>query len=316
MKVWMKLLCGLCIAVMLAVILFWGRVLSRLYIYETFSIPTTSMVPTLIPGDRVVVDKRVLGARIASDESYGESGVLECRRLKGRRQLCVGDVVVFNHPYGWKNRRIGFKWNKVYAKRCLGCPGDTVGLRDGWCWNARLEREVQGACRTGKEESAEDGRTVSVAPYLLGDGQQQAAYARMSDGDIGEHVLRPGWLRNIDSTWTVHDFGPLYVPRRGDTISLTPRHWRTYGYLVEYETGRPCRLQDETVYVGDSAFTHYVFRHDYYYFIGDNIANSNDSRHWGFVPDDYIIGVAGRVFWSRDRDTGRMRRDRFWKKIE
>lgn len=285
--------------------LFLLRGLCRMNLYEVFTIPTSSMEPTLLPGDRIGVDKRELGARFYSDADYegGELPVFE--RRKGRRSLQAGQVAVFNHPYGWQNRRIGFKWDKVYAKRCLGCPGDTVGLRDGWCWNARLERTLH-----------VEAVDMHESRYLMGDEGRQADFSQMSNEDIGSRFLHPGWLRNIDTSWTVHDFGPLYVPRRGDTIVLTPRHWRAYGYLVEYETGQPCLMRGDTALLGDSLCRVYVFKHDYYFFVGDNIANSNDSRHWGFVPDDFIIGIAGRVVWSKDRTTGRLRRDRLWGKIE
>lgn len=83
------------------------------------------------------------------------------------------------------------------------------------------------------------------------------------------------------STWTIKDFGPLYIPRAGDIIDLSPKNILLYGKLMEYETGR----------IHDTASEQYTFMENYCFLAGDNVLNSNDSRYFGLVPEKYIVGV-------------------------
>ncbi|HQM93213.1 MAG TPA: S26 family signal peptidase, partial [Bacteroidales bacterium] len=123
-------------------------------------------------------------------------------------------------------------------------------------------------------------------------------------------------LSYIDTRWNTHDMGPLYIPRKGDTIIMDRYHYLIYGYIIEYETGYRCRYKNDSVRLEGHHLESYTFRHNYYYFCGDNIANSNDSRNWGFVPEDFIIGVADRISYSKDQTTGRYIKNRFMKRIK
>jgi signal peptidase I len=97
----------------------------------------------------------------------------------------------------------------------------------------------------------------------------------------------------------------LYVPAKGDTIQLDSLARKTYARVIEYEAGLSGTLPDE-----------WIFSENYYFVVGDNLDNSSDSRHWGFVPEEFIIGVARRIAYHRDPETGDLRSDRLWKKIE
>ncbi len=202
----------------------------RVFICDRFVVPSSSMEPTLQPGDRILVDKLIFGARIYKNYDFSPGRTLSSWRMPGLRGIRPGDVLVFNAPHGLDDGKIAFRINYVYSKRCVGTPGDTV--------------DITGA--------------------------------------------------------------PLYIPRKGDTIRLDGLTPKFYTDIVEYETGRD---------PNDIPGGEYVFRGDYYYVTGDNLDNSSDSRHWGFVPEEFIIGVARRIVWHRDPDTGNFRRDRLWKKI-
>lgn len=84
--------------------------------------------------------------------------------------------------------------------------------------------------------------------------------------------------------WTITDFGPYYIPRKGDTIELTKVNTILYKILIEYESGKePIILKS------------YTFKNNYYFVAGDNLFSSKDSRYFGVIPEDYIIGVVTNV---------------------
>ena len=94
--------------------------------------------------------------------------------------------------------------------------------------------------------------------------------------------LRAGQFAQMQDEWTVKDFGPVAVPRKGMSVTLSPEAANIYSRVIEYETGR---------HASELAGQVYTFAKDYYFFVGDNVCDSRDSRYDGFVPEDFIIGV-------------------------
>lgn len=107
----------------------------------------------------------------------------------------------------------------------------------------------------------------------------------------------------------------LYLPAKGDEIRLDSTAWRDYRRCIEYETRLSLSLRDDTVLLGDSAVHTYRFRHDYYFMQGDNVFDSYDSRFWGPLPDDFILGVGKFIWFSRDPKTGEIRWKRMFKSL-
>ena len=101
---------------------------ARVYVVDQFVIPTDSMRPTLIPGDYVIVNKLIAGARIYDRLDFKDGDPLECHRTKGFRKVEHNDIVIFNFPINRSKYKIEFKINYVYGKRCIGLPGDTVEI--------------------------------------------------------------------------------------------------------------------------------------------------------------------------------------------
>ena len=124
-KILLTITC-LLLAVSVAPWLHYGR---RALVADRFTIKGESMEPTLHTGQRVWVNKLLMGPRIYTKFDF-ESPELHCIRLPGFRKLRVGDVAVFNYPYGRHGDTIAFKINYVYCKRCRGTPGDTVRIVD------------------------------------------------------------------------------------------------------------------------------------------------------------------------------------------
>ena len=102
----------------------------RVYIVDQFVIPTSLMEPTLITGDRVVVNKLIVGAHIYDNFDFREGVPMKSHRAWGLRKIKHNDIVVFNYPINGKDGGIGFKLNYVYGKRCIGIPGDSVYVED------------------------------------------------------------------------------------------------------------------------------------------------------------------------------------------
>lgn len=240
---------------MIVVLLHYGR---RIFIAERFIIPTRSMTPTLVPDERVWVNKMLFGARIYSSFDFEDHAPLKCFRIPGFRNIHPGDVICFNCPLGYNNWTvIEFKINYVYCKRVVGTPGDTIGIKDGITWNSNYKG------------------TLGVIEN------------QMKIHDTPDSIL---WRTTLMATmpftrpmWTIKNFGPMYVPRKGVTIELDSIGRAIYGPVIEYETG---------FWPTDDVASH-TFQHDYYFAFGDNSLDSQDSRYWGFIPEDFIIGIVG-----------------------
>ena len=275
------------VAVMVLMVL---AVVLPVFVCDQFRIGGHSMSPTLETGDHVLVNKLWFGARIYRDYDFSKPDV-ESFRMPGFRKIRPGDIAVFNSTDARGDDTISFRINYVYAKRCIGCPGDTVWIEDGYYRNSRLSAPVgELSCQ----------RALSSLPdeVLRGRGVVM---------DAGQFAGWPGW--------TIRDFGPFYVPRQGDCISLDRQSARIYGKLIQYETGYwPEVSADGKILIGGKEYGEYVFLENYYFFGGDNVIDSKDSRYIGPVPEEYIVGIATRVLFSRDYD-GSLRKDRFLKAL-
>lgn len=243
------------LVVVLLLILHYGR---RVFIAEKFIIPSNSMMPTLIPGNKIWVNKLLYGARIYTSLKFEDHAPLKCFRIPGLRKIHPGDVICFNYPLGYNQWTvIEFKINYVYCKRVVGVPGDTIGVKDGITWNNNYSG------------------TIGVL-------EQQ-----MKINNTPDSILwRTTFMATMPFTrpmWTIKNFGPIYVPQKGVTIELDSIGRAIYGPVIQYETGS---------WPADDMTSH-TFQHDYYFAFGDNSLESQDSRYWGFIPEDFIIGIVG-----------------------
>jgi signal peptidase I len=110
--------------------------------------------------------------------------------------------------------------------------------------------------------------------------------------------------------WTVDNFGPVLVPARGSTIQLTPQNISLYQRCIAVYEKNKWEQRNGKVYINDQEATSYTFKMNYYWMMGDNRHKSQDSRFWGFVPEDRIVGKAWMIWFSWD---GGPRWKRFFK---
>ena len=254
----------LCVLVVGA--LHFGR---RVFIAERFRIPTESMKPTLEAGDKVWVNKLLYGARIYKSFNFEDHAPLKCFRMPGFRKIRPGDVICFNYPLGYdKWTEIEFKINYVYCKRVVGVPGDTVGIKDGITWNNNYEG-------------------------VLGSLKYQTMVQNTPDSILWANQMMMAMPFSYP-WWTIKNLGPLYIPEKGATVSLDQGGRFIYGPVIRYETGS---LPSDDI-------ESYTFKNNYYFAFGDYSIDSKDSRYFGFIPEDFIIGiVAGKKVKNNPNQT-------------
>ena len=246
---------------------------------------------TLIPGDYVIVNKLIAGARIYDRLDFKDGDPLECHRTKGFRKVEHNDIVIFNFPINRSKYKIEFKINYVYGKRCIGLPGDTVEIRNGYFKNNNY-----------------DG--------IFGVEEEQRRLSETPDSLIANTVIHAFPFDFRHYGWTIKEFGPLYVPQKGGLVMLDTINFQLYRLVIEYETGEKLRVNAQRqLTLGGNPIDSYIFQGDYYFFCGDQVLNSNDSRYWGFVPEEFIVGVVTRITYSRDKESGDLRWDRLLKGV-
>ena len=114
----------------LCLLLFIG-VVFQIVVIASFHIPTDSMQPSLLPGDNILVNKSIMGARIFDIWEAAEDKEVEIYRLPGMRKVKRNDVLVFHYPYPESDDSLSMQLLKYYVKRCIALPGDTMGIRKG-----------------------------------------------------------------------------------------------------------------------------------------------------------------------------------------
>jgi signal peptidase I len=268
-------------------------VLLQVTTIATFRIPSDSMEPTLLAGDNILVNKWVMGGRIFNIWDAIDGKEVKISRLPALGKIKRNDVLVFNFPYPARWDSIGLNLMSYYVKRCVALPGDTFEIK-------KAHYRVRG-CETS-----------------LGNVESQDALMRMAangtEKDYG--IVMSGYPYNGLVDWDIINFGPLYLPARGDDIEMNPKHAALYRNAIEWEQNKKLLLRGDTVLLNDSVIRNYRFKENYYFMTGDKVMNSQDSRYWGLLPEPFIVGKAVRVWKSVDRGTDEIRWKRIFRKIK
>ena len=272
-------------------IILFSFVAPRIFVFGSYKIPTDSMEPAILPGDYVLVNKPAYGARLFNLFDAVEGKKVNIKRVPGYTPVKNNDVIVFHipHPGSWD--KIEMDMSKYFIKRCIGVSGDTLRIENG-IYTINSDKHTR-----------------------LGNYPGQLALNDKPENTFPEGVYNTfPW----DSTmnWNIKNFGPLYIPKKGDNIKLNRTNALLYKKIIEWEKGHFLQLKNDMLWDNEKAMQGYTFSHNYYFMGGDKVENSQDSRYWGLLPDDLIVGKAARIWKSVDPYTGKYRGNRIWKKIK
>ena len=228
-----------------------------------------------------------------------------------------------------------------YVKRCVGLPGQTLQIRNNVVYlNGKPNREpenVQYAYEvTFKQDLPEDLKLelgiTDEDLYTSRNGQtvwmpltRVAKQALQRRPDIVSSI-RPAqpaadWLypQNMQKNWTTANYGPLWIPKKGAKLHLTLQNLPIYERPIRVYEGNDLQVRGGKIYINGKVTNEYTFKLDYYWMMGDNRDNSADSRFWGFVPEDHIVGKPLFVWLSLDPDygwfDGHVRWNRIFKRV-
>ena len=291
-RTWVKRICNWIINIYLTAFclaVLW--VVGQVFCFASFSTPTRSMTPTIVPGDYVLVNKFVMGPRLFNIFDALDGKQVNIRRGPHFGELKSGDVVVFHHPYAARWDSLAMNIRLYYMKRCIAVPGDTVELRNCRYW-INGERADVGVASKQKE----------VADFI-------DRYADEPEV-IEKAIVMKAFPNDSAVAWTIRDMGPLIVPQKGTVIELDSLSAIVYRNYIEWETGGKLSNDSTGIRLDGKAIDSYEFKKDYCFVAGDNAFNSQDSRYFGLLPVDYVVGKAAFIWQSIDPVSGRRRWNR------
>lgn len=265
--------------------------LLQVFCFTSFKIPSDSMEPALMAGDKILVNKLVKGARLFDVFAALRNEDVNITRMPGLGGIKRNDILVFNFPYQegrWDSIR--FDVMKYFVKRCIALPGDTLEIRDGFY-------KIAGVTST------------------LGNRKAQQWIAGLGNGEQWGVVME-AFPQDTSLGWTIKEFGPLIIPAKGQIVGMKQTEGKLYRQVISWEQKKEVKLIDGQVLIGDSVISEYTFTENYYFVSGDKMENSQDSRYWGLLPEPYIVGKATLIWKSVDALTSKIRWNRVLRKIE
>jgi signal peptidase I len=223
-----------------------------------------------------------------------------------------------------------------YVKRCVGIPGDTVTIKGGVLYVNGIEvpdnttqqtTYVVGTNGTTINPKAFERLSISRADQSMLSGSAYLLPLTKANADaiskftnvseVSPVLARDGeWAPHIfphKSTyrWNEDNYGPLWLPAKGSTVKLDTSNLCFYERIIDVYEENDLKVDGETIFINGEPATSYTFKMGYYWMMGDNRHNSADSRYWGFVPDDHVVGKPKFIWLSIDKEAQGLKKIRW-----
>ncbi|MGB9772680.1 MAG: signal peptidase I [Bacteroidota bacterium] len=251
----------------------------KTFFIEALCISSSSMANTLLPGDFVLVNKFIYGIRMPGTIPFTSVRIPAVNLLR-LNYPDRGDVIVFRHQKDQDT--FNFASDINFVKRCVAIGGDTVQIIGNVLYVNRRPMFYPSPANFR-------GRLLfsGAVPENL-DLETSTTFMEMSRQISVSGAKLEG-----------ADYGPVVVPRRGDTVAISASNIDQWRAFIERE-GHRVGVRKDAVMIDGRPSTHYVVERNYLFVLGDNRENSSDSRDWGFLAEDFVVGRAMIVYWSLD----------------
>ena len=299
--------------------------------------PRVPMTPVAVP----LVHHTIPGTK---KKSYSEIVKVPYHRMKGLGEIKRNDCVVFNWPAEKLNRPVDKKEN--YVKRCVGIAGDKIEIVNGQLMvNDEPQAEPEGMKKQftynvktkgsglnpkllyKKFDITEGSRGSNMNEYNLFltdealEGLNEFKNVKSITQNIDTTYNSPEYYfpNNNDHLWNIDNYGPILIPKKGSSIDLTMENIDLYKDIIEIYEENTLKISENNIYINDSLASSYKFKMNYYWMMGDNRHNSADSRMWGFLPENHVVGKALFVWMSWDKNgkgLNKIRWDRLFSSVK
>ena len=277
--------------------------LLRGFAFTSCLIPSTGMENSLFQGERILVNKWSYGLRLPLMSLFSYHRWCE-------RSVRKQDVVVFNNPAAIVQPTIDRR--EIYISRCIGTPGDTL-LVDSLFSVSSPEaqfnpdkKRLYSYPATKEQLITSLMQTLSITnDGLMGsnDSTHVRSFSRYEYYLLEQAISDQNWIQPLTEK-SEKELKPLIVPGKGKALRVYPWNITLLRNTLVMHEGKQAEIKNDTLYIDGKPTQHCFFTKDYYWMASNNSVNLSDSRLFGFVPQDHIIGKASLIWFSKEKGTG------------